>query len=215
MSEDRLEDPLMLPSLRLLAGLASITLSAGAVLAQLPRTVELPPRYQFQAGQEIAFKDTMVFKYGQRDNAGAIDDNSEWTVWVARGNADGSFRLVIRHRGTTVQTIGKTKYEQPQMYVVYADVFPDGRVRPNKTIRYRNHPGALFPPLPQTALEAKSGWEAMRTDNRIVCKPLPAPTGLVFEAVTEAPENKIYLSSYSTRSTFDAQRVLLTKREMT
>lgn len=204
----------MLQSFRLLTALAAIAVGTTAVSADLPRTAELPPRYQFQAGQEMTYKDTMSFKYGQGDNAGAIDDNSEWTVWVVRGNADGSYRLVIRHRGISVQTIGKTKHEQPQMDVVYSDVFPDGRVRPNKTIVYRNHPGALFPPLPKTAIEAKSGWEAMRNDSRIVCKPLPAPSGLAFEAVTEAPENTIYLSSYSTRYTFDPKRGLIAKAEM-
>src|SRR5688500_13112520 len=103
MSFDRLEETLMLHSLRLLTGLAVLAVGAAAARADLPRTVELPPRYQLQAGQELTFKDTMSFKYGQGDNAGTIDDNSEWTVWVVRGNADGSYRLVLRHRGMSVQ----------------------------------------------------------------------------------------------------------------
>ena len=56
-----------------------------------------------------------------------------------------------------------------------------------------------LPPLPKSGDEAKSGWESARPDSRIVCKPLPAAEGIVFEAVTEAPENKIYLSSSSAK----------------
>jgi peroxiredoxin len=213
MSSDRLEDFPMTFSFRRLAAIATIGVIASYATADLPQPIDPPPRYRFQAGQELTYKDTMSFKYGQGDNAGALDDNSEWTVWVLRGNADGSYRLVVRHRGTTVQTMGKTKSEQPQMHLAYADVFPDGRFRPNKTIFFRSHPGALFPPLPKTTAE-KSGWEGARNDTRIVCKQLPAPAGFVFEAVTEAPENKIYLSTYGVRYTFDSKRGLITKAEM-
>jgi peroxiredoxin len=199
---------------RLLTGLAAIGLLAIPAYADLPRPVDAPPRYQFQAGQELTYKDNMLFKYGQGDAAGLLDVKSEWTVWVLRGNADGSYRLVLRHRGTTSQTVGKQTSEQPQSDLTYADVFPDGRVRPNKTIAFRGHPGALFPPLPRTPTEAKTGWEGTRNDSRIVCKPLPAPAGFVFEAVTESPENKIYLSSYAAKYTFDPKRGLNTKVEM-
>jgi peroxiredoxin len=204
----------MMHSLRLLTGLAAIAVAAAAVYADLPRLGEPPPRYQFQAGQELTYNDTMSFKYGHGDNAGVLDDQSVWTVWVLRGNADGSYRLVVRHRGRTVQTTDKKKYETPRMHTLFADVFPDGRIRPNKTILFGSQPGLLFPPLPRTDQEAKSGWDTVRNDGRIVCKPLPAPAGLVFEAVTESPENKIYLSTYAAKYTFDPKRGLIAKAEM-
>jgi peroxiredoxin len=213
MAGDRHEETPMNHSYRLLAALAAIAVVASPAHADLPRLVDPPPRYQFQTGQELTYKDTWLVKHGQGDNAGSLDEKSEWTVWVLRGNADGSYRLVVRHRGTSVQTIGQTKHEQPQMDFVYADVFPDGRVRPNKTILFRSHPSLLFPPLPKTPAEAKAGWEGARNDARIVCKPLPAPAGFVFEAVTEAPESKIYLSTYAVRYTFDPKRGLIAKAE--
>src|SRR4051812_46134913 len=120
---DRLEDTPMTFAFRQFAAVAAIGVIASPAHADLPRLADPPPRYQFQAGQELTYKDTMSVKYGQGDNAGAIEDNSVWTVWVLRGNADGSYRLVVRHRGTTVQTIGKTRHETPQMHLVYADVF--------------------------------------------------------------------------------------------
>src|SRR5437867_4641621 len=147
MSSDRQEETPMTHSLRLLTGLTALTIFAVTAKADLPRLADPPPRYQFQAGQQLTYRDSWSLKYGEGENASAIDDQSEWTVWVLRGNADGSYRLVVRHRGTTVQTIGKTRHEQPQTHLVYADVFPDGRVRPNKTILFRSHPGALFPPF--------------------------------------------------------------------
>jgi peroxiredoxin len=206
----------MIRSPRLLTALAVVVVAAGAQSADLPRLGEPPaPRYQFQAGQEMTYKDTSSFKSGQGDNAISLDDNSEWTVWVLRGNADGSFRLVVRHRRTIAQTMGTKKLTDPtqQTQFIYADVFPDGRVRPNKTIQLRGHPGALFPPLPKTAAESKSGWDAVRDDSHIICKPLPSPAGFSFEAVAESPENKIYLSSNAAKYTFDPKRGLIAKAE--
>lgn len=202
-------------SFRLVTALAAFAVAAGTAHADLPRFVDPPPRYQFQAGQELTYTDISSFKYGQGDNAGSLDHNSAWTVWVLRGNADGSFRLVVRHQDTLAQTIGKNKVSDgpPQTQFIFADVFPDGRVRPNKTIQFRGHPGALFPPLPKTTAEAKSGWEAVRNDSRIVCKHLPSPAEFVFEAVAESPDNKIYQSSNAAKYTFDPKRGLITKAE--
>src|SRR5437870_2435658 len=133
MFRDRLEETAMNPAFRLLAGLAAIVVIAAAATADLPRPPDLPPRYQFQPGQELTYRSASSFKYGEGDDAGALDDRSDYTVWIVRGNADGSVRLVIRQRNTFAQTMRGTKNEQPpQTQLVYADVFPDGRVRPNK-----------------------------------------------------------------------------------
>src|SRR5262249_47190295 len=117
MCLDRLEGISMTFSFRLVTALAAFAVAAGAATADLPRFVDPPPRYQFQAGQELTYTDVWSFKYAQGDNAGSIADNSEWTVWVLRGNADGSYRLVLRHRGVSAQTIGQTKQEQPRAHL--------------------------------------------------------------------------------------------------
>ena len=72
---------------------------------------------------------------------------------------------------------------------MYADVFPDGRVLPNDTIKYRGHPGAIFPRLPKDAAEAAKGWSWERDDDKITAKPVKADKGFRFETVTESPMN--------------------------
>src|SRR5262245_41633494 len=126
MCFDRLEETPMILSFRLSSAVAAIAAAAGAAHADLPRFVDPPPRYQFQAGQELTYKETSSFKHGQGDNAGSLDDNSEWTVRVLRGNADGSFRLVVRRQNTVAQTIGTKKISDGPLptQFTYADVFP-------------------------------------------------------------------------------------------
>jgi peroxiredoxin len=186
-------------------------LLAGAVAlcaADEPKAAALP-RYRFQIGQELVFDSSSSFKYGEGDRAGSLDTHSVWTVWVVRSNADGSHRLVLRQRTTTSQSIGGKKYDRPpQTQIVYADVFPDGRVLPNATIQYRGHPGSVFPPLPRDAAEAKAGWQAQHGDERTLCKRLP-DGAFRFEAASESPTNKIYLSSKTFTYTFDDARGLI------
>src|SRR5947208_2479860 len=88
------------------------------------------------------------------------------------------------------------KRDQPaRTRIVYADIFPDGRVLMNQTIQYRSHPGALFPKLPRDAAQAKGGWESVQDDDKTTFKPLGPAAGFVFEAIRQSPMNKIYLSS--------------------
>lgn len=195
---------------RLLSGLAAVVLVLPAWGA------DALPRYQFKPGQELIYKSKSDFKYGEGNTAGAHEYSDEWTVWVVRANTDGSYRLVVRNRNTFAQTRdGKTNAQPARTQIVYADVFPDGRVLPNKSIQYRGHPGNLFPPLPQNEAEAKAGWSASRQDDRVVCKPTIAPGTWGFESVTESPMDKVYLSSKSAKYTFDMNRGLIAKAETT
>lgn len=172
------------------------------------------PRYQFNPGQELAFRSTSEFKYGEGKNAGSHLSNSDWTVWVIRANKDGSYRLVLREKNTFAQKTGDRKNEQPaQTRIVYADVFPDGRILPNKTIQFRSHPGTLFPRLPANAAEANKGWESTREDDKTVATPLETGTGFVFATTTESPMNKVYLSSSKTKYTFDKDKGYVTRAE--
>ncbi len=196
---------------RLLGYLVVLAVTATA----FARADKALPRYRFQPGQEMTFRSTSEFKYGEGDNAGAHGSRSDWTVWVLGANPDGSYRLVLRERNVFSQTFGKNKdkHDQPaQTRVIYADLFPDGRVTMNKTIQYRSHPETLFPRLPANEAEAKAGWKATRDDTTTSYTP-NGPAGLVFDAVVDSPFNKIYLSSSKAKHTFDPAKGFVTKTE--
>jgi peroxiredoxin len=172
------------------------------------------PRYRFQPGQELAFHSSSAFKYGEGQNAGEHGSQSDWTAWVLRANTDGSFRLVLRDKNIFSQTSQGKKTDQPaQTRIVYADIFPDGRVQMNKTIQYRSHPGALFPKLPRDAAQAKAGWESAQDDEKTTFKPLGVADGFAFEAVKDSPMDKIYLSSSKSKYTFDTTKGFVIRAE--
>jgi peroxiredoxin len=195
----------------------SVRVSALAVLilatAVAARAADAPPRYHFQPGQELTFRATSGFLYGEGDNAGSHGSKADWTVWVLRANPDGSYRLVLRETSVFIMGRGKDKNEQPpETSIVYADVFPDGRVLMNKTIQYRHHPDALFPRLPATAAEAANGWAVANGDETTTFKPT-APGALTFESVKESLFNKIYLSTHSSTATYDPTKGFVSKVE--
>src|SRR3954470_14036303 len=91
---------------RLLASFVPLLVVAGA-------TATTVPRYTFQPGQEMTYRTTGTFQYGEKDSAGEHGSRSDWTVWVVRPNQDGSFRLVIRQEDNSYQVVGGKKQEQP------------------------------------------------------------------------------------------------------
>lgn len=189
---------------RLIAGFASVLVVAGLASADAPPA----PRYKFEPGQETSYRSTSTFKYGEKQTAGELGSRTDWTVWVVRPNEDGSFRLVIRQEDASYQILGGKKHERPaRSQLVYADVFPDGRILPNDTIQYQSHPGPIFPQLPKDAAEAARGWSWERDGDKIAAKPKKADKGFRFEAVTESPLDAIYLSSSKSTYTFDQGRI--------
>jgi peroxiredoxin len=199
----------------------TLTLRLLGILAALTATVttfagdgEALPRYQFRPGQEITFRSSSAFKYGEGKTAGEHGSQSDWTVWVLRANSDGSFRLILRDKNVFAQTVQGKKMDQPaRTSIVYADVFPDGKILMNKSIQYSGHPEALFPMLPRDAAQAKAGWEFVQDDDKTTFKPLVAAGGFVFESVKDSPMNKIYLSSNKSKLTFDSTKGFVTKAE--
>ncbi len=185
---------------RQVASFAFILVVVGLAAADTPRV----PRYRFEPGQEIIYRSRSTFKYGEGKTAGEHGSRIDWTVWVVRPNKDGSFRLVVREQDSFYQVQGGKKHEQPaRSRLVYADVFPDGRLLPNDTIRYQGHPGPLFPQLPRDAAQAARGWSWERDGEKFIATPLKADKGFRFKAVTESPLNVIYLSSSKSTCTFD------------
>jgi thiol-disulfide isomerase/thioredoxin len=200
----------MTTTTRLLGVLASLIIPLTAFAAD----GDSLPRYKFSPGQQLAFRSSSTFKFGEGANAGEHGSRSDWTVWVLRANADGSYRLVLRDQNVFSQTHQGNKSEAPaRTEIVYADVFPDGRVLMNKTIQYRGHPEALFPLLPPEQAKVQAGWESVRDDDRTIYKSLPTPAGFVFEGVHQSPMDKVYLSSSKAKYTFDAARGYVVRAE--
>jgi peroxiredoxin len=172
------------------------------------------PRYRFEPGQEIAFRFSSLFKYGEGKTAGEHGFRDDWTIWVVRANPDGSFHLIAREQNTFSQTVDGKKMDQPaQTNIVHADIFPDGKVVMNKTIQFRGNPEAVFPLLPPDAAQFKAGWQCLHGDEKVTFKPLDSIKGFVFESETDSPMNKIYLSSNKSKYTFDASKGFVTKIE--
>jgi len=188
------------------------TLGAGPVA--LAADDNALPRYQFQPGQILVFHASSSFHYGEGKKAGEHGLQSDWTVWVLRKNPDGSYHLVLRDKSTFSQTFQEKKHDQPaRIEIVYADVFPDGRVLMNKTIESRGHPSSLFPQLPRDPAEAKSGWASSKADEKTDFKPLSSSGTFAFTGTTDSPMNKIYLSSSKATYTFDATKGFVTQAE--
>jgi thiol-disulfide isomerase/thioredoxin len=202
----------MTPSPRRLCILAA-SVSCLTAFATGPEAI---PHYRFRPGQEITFRSSSTFKYGEGKNAGERGSRFDWMVWVLRANKDGSFHLVLREKQVSSQTFQGKKYDQPaQTSIVYADIIPDGRVLMNKTIQYRGHPGALFPQLPRDAGQAKARWESVQGDEKTSFKQLDSKEGFVFESIRHSPMDKIYLSSNKSKYTFDATNGFVTRVEST
>jgi peroxiredoxin len=194
---------------RLLTAVTAALAVAGLATADPPDV----PRYKLVPGQELTYKATSAFKYGEGDRAGEHGTTMDWTVWVVRENPDGSVRVVIRQTDAFHQTVGGKKMDQPaRTSLVYADVFPDGRVTPNDTIKYQGDPGAIFPRLPKDATEAAGGWAWAKEDDKTTARPVKGD-GFRFETTTESPMNAIYLSSSKSVTTFDPARGLISRRE--
>lgn len=172
------------------------------------------PSYKFKPGQELTFHSSSQFKYGEEKTAGEHGSTGDYTVWVTRANPDGSFHLILRDKNVFSQTFNGKKSDQPvRTTMAYADVFPDGRVLPNKTIRYQDLPGALFPQLPRNESEARAGWESERNFDKVVCKPASGAGKFVFDTETISPFNKIYLMTNNARQTFDPTKGLITRSD--
>lgn len=166
------------------------------------------PRYRLTPGRELSYEGKSSFTFGQGPETGEHRSRDEWTIWVLRANSDGSTRLLCRHVNQFIQLQnGKEQHQQSQTDVVYADLFPDGRILPNPSIRYRGSPEGIFPPLPKDRAEAKAGWESISGDRKRIAK----PDGDEFTVQIVDLWDKIYLSTNNSRYTFDAERGLISK----
>src|SRR5206468_1498822 len=120
-----------------------------------------------------------------------------WELTVVRVSPDGSSRVILRSASSFTQTFGGQKHSQPErVQLAYADVFPDGRVTPNKSLGMHMDVASILPPLPTTADEMSKGWSAENPKKLQTTTYTPQPSSgageLVFTAVSNGVMNKIY-----------------------
>src|SRR5439155_3596384 len=98
-------------------------------------------------------------------NGNDMGGTSDWQITVVRENPDGSRRVIVRQASTFSQTFNGQKHAQPErVQIAYADVFPDGRVLPNKSLGMHLEVSDVLPPLPTDEAQAAKGWS--KTDER-------------------------------------------------
>jgi len=188
------------------------------------------PRYRLAVGQELSYRQASEFKYGKGDTAGTLRRKTEWQVWVARHNGDGSWRLVIRSieklswehgkgqksdLGTVaLRLFGPALPDPGKTTMAYCDLFADGRATANASLGLRMNPQVLFPRLPEDATAAGKGWESFQERDSVrslfTHEPKAGPDGTwVFDQVNESAMDAIFLSSSRCRFTFDQKRGLV------
>ncbi len=168
-------------------------------------------RYRLTPGRQIEYRVESLFKYEEGKTGGEMRRDKDWTGWVLRANPDGSSRVLVREVNHFVRVQnGKASEDAPTTEITYTDVFPDGRMLPNTTTRYKRGPAALFPQLPRTEAEAKAGWEGTADDAKVVAKPLPAGH---FSTTTVDRKDAIYLSTRKATFQFDPAVGLIAKGE--
>jgi thiol-disulfide isomerase/thioredoxin len=170
------------------------------------------PRYRLTPGIEITFKGHDDFKF----QSGAFHYQTDTIAWVVRRNGDGSYRVVVRESRTMDREGDMKQKGEPQVSLVSFDLFDDGKLGPGANLGYLFDPTSVFPRLPSTPEEMRTGWSgAARYDSMIKYKQA-AQAGedeTVFNAVRESREDAIYVSSHRSVVHFDLKRGLVRKVE--
>lgn len=176
------------------------------------------PRYRLTPGRVIHYRTESVAKIlvekDGKSQTVEIGERHDWTFWVLRANKDGSARVLIRDVDHWIpMENGKESAHSRIPYFAYADIFPDGRILPNPTIRYFVNPSGVMPQLPKDADEAAAGWETTVNGTKISAKPVPGDE-FRFVTTTASESDKAYLSSNRRTYTFDPKRGLITVGDM-
>jgi thiol-disulfide isomerase/thioredoxin len=177
------------------------------------------PRYRLAPGQELTYRSvTMSDRKG-----GKSVYNVDWKVWVIGREADGSCRLVLRCdlRAERAVSGGQKSEVQPVDTLVWrCRLFDDGRLVGATTMGTVRDPFRLFPRLPDDASSLDRGWESQgpereqsRLHFRAISRPSPDHPDLVLAMTIDGPQDKVYVLTHSTRTTFDTRRGLATRIE--
>jgi thiol-disulfide isomerase/thioredoxin len=120
------------------------------------------PRYQLKVGQDVVYKLTRQQEYtdGKPETPGDMPrDDSEWRVFVAGENPDGSWRLLIRMNRILKHRDGSIRVQMRSLSAL--DLMPNGSytVDERTAIVQRLVPQELFCRLPDTEAELNAGWK--------------------------------------------------------
>jgi thiol-disulfide isomerase/thioredoxin len=162
---------------------------------------------------ELTYKGNDDFKF----QSGAFHYRTEDTAWVVRHNGDGSHRIVVRESRIMDREGDLKQKGEPEISLVSFDLFDDGRIGPGANLGYLFDPTTLFPRLPGTNAQIRSGWSGAGTYDSTIKYRDAARTGgdeWVFTAVRESREDAIYVVSHRSVVHFDQKRGLVRKVEM-
>jgi thiol-disulfide isomerase/thioredoxin len=206
---------------------ACLIAAAAATLFNGPalRAAESPddlPRYRLKSGQELKYHGQAEFKYGKNVNGLPRGSATDWRVWVARANANGSWRVIVSVSSRELPAVGKdsAQSEQPVDHQMASfDLFPDGHTLPvQASENIRVEPGKLFPRLPPDALAIKKVWADDREDGFVHCDYTADPqhtsgTEWAFDEDLQRAWDKIYDATTRTKFFFDRDRGLIQSAE--
>jgi len=121
-------------------------ITALLAITYVPARAEDVPRYQLSVGQEIQYQGTSDFKY----ESGSFHTDSNWTAWVVRQNADGSWRVVLKRESKFTQSAGgRSLGGQTNTSLAWFDLFPDGKAPRNDSLGFSVEPTVVFAKLPR------------------------------------------------------------------
>jgi len=175
------------------------------------------PRYRFEPGQELRYSEQFVLDKDGTKHESAIT----WRVWVVRQNADGSWRLIIRH-GTLVDDARPSRRgaKRESVQLAWCDFSPQGQATENDTLsQLIGAPGELLTRLPDDERAAQSGWTerwpALNYSNR--CRLLADQSTAdvaILETVREGFAVDVYGMEWTRKVSFDLKRGLPDKIDM-
>jgi peroxiredoxin len=105
------------------------------------------PRYWLKVGQELSYRTTSEFSGG---DGSALAGESTWQVWVVKQNADGGWRLILRHAASFQAPPGPAK--------------PTGKTQPAKPAPKPGAKPAAGKPSPRAAATAPAKPAAKRDE---------------------------------------------------
>lgn len=178
------------------------------------------PRYRFEPGQELVYRLTRSEDLLRPEDSGDPDDPldvSEWHVYVARQNDDGSWRLYIR-RMYKQRAHGDRRVLFESDFLGYCDLRPDGVYETNDSCGSSPYlelqPEEIFCQLPPDAAAAAAGWryDAPASEASYEFTAAGADDGaLLLNARITEPTDANYLMWRTRTVHFDAEQGLITR----
>ena len=177
-----------------------------------------PPRYDLPIGRQLVYSSAGESRPTKGDGS-EMSTAGTWRATVVGENPDGSRRVILRSASSYTQKSGGGEHKSPErVQLGYADVFTDGRIKPNPSLGMQLDPSTILPLLPKEAGELASGWEQVdafrgHTDTFTAAPNQPDVAAFTFTAVRDGVINKIYLTTQKTTYHFTRDKAIITRIE--